>query len=136
MEISKKKISVLNMKTALLIFTGSGVGGVLRYFMQKYFIDVGYTGFPAGTFVVNITGCFLIGLFYALAQKNNLLNPEWLLLLTTGFCGGFTTFSTFANENMNLLRNGDYFYFTLYISLSIILGIGAVILGSNLPRLF
>lgn len=124
------------MKTFLLIFTGSGVGGVMRYFTQKLFIDMGYIGFPAGTFVVNIIGCFLIGLFYALAQKNNLLNPNLLLALTTGFCGGFTTFSTFANENMNLLRNGDYFYFTLYISLSVILGIGAVILGTNCVKLF
>jgi CrcB protein len=124
------------MKTILLIFTGSGVGGVLRYFTQKLFIDMGYVGFPAGTFVVNIIGCFLIGLFYALAQKNNLLNPNSLLLLTTGFCGGFTTFSTFANENMNLLRNGDYFYFILYILLSVVIGIGAVILGTNCVKLF
>ena len=124
------------MKTALIIFAGSGVGGVLRYFMQKIFVDAGYVNFPAGTFVVNILGCFLIGLFNALAEKNNLLTPEWRLALTTGFCGGFTTFSTFANENMSLLRNGDYAYFSLYIVLSIVLGIGAVILGSNAVKLF
>ena len=124
------------MKTALVIFTGSGIGGVLRYFIQKYFVDMGYVTFPAGTFTVNILGCFLIGLFNALAEKNNLLSPEWRLALTTGFCGGFTTFSTFANENMNLLRNGDYFYFSLYIILSVVIGIGAVILGTNAVRLF
>jgi len=124
------------MKVILLIFTGSGVGGVLRYFTQKFFIDMGYTSFPAGTFIVNIIGCFLIGVFHALAQKNNLLGPQLLLALTTGFCGGFTTFSTFANENMSLLHNGDYFYLILYISLSVILGIGAVILGTNCVKLF
>jgi len=120
------------MKTAFIIFAGSGLGGVLRYLVQKVFVDMGYTSFPAGTFVVNIVGCFLIGLFTALAEKNNLLTPEWRLALTTGFCGGFTTFSTFANENMNLLRNGDYFYFGIYIVLSIALGIAGVLLGSSL----
>lgn len=124
------------MKIALIIFAGSGAGGVLRYFMQKLFVDAGYVNFPAGTFVVNILGCFLIGLFNALAEKNNLLTPEWRLALTTGFCGGFTTFSTFANENMNLLRNGDYFYFTSYMVLSVVLGIAAVVLGTNAVKLF
>ena len=124
------------MKTALLIFTGSGAGGVLRYFVQRAFIDAGFIQFPAGTFVVNILGCFFIGLFDAMAEKNNLISPDVRLALTTGFCGGFTTFSTFANENMNLLRNGDYMNFSLYIILSIILGIGAVILGANCLKLF
>lgn len=118
------------MKTVFIIFAGSGLGGVLRYLVQKAFVDMGYTAFPAGTFVVNILGCFLIGFFGALAEKNNLLTAEWRLALTTGFCGGFTTFSTFANENMALLRNGDYFYFGLYIILSVVLGIAAVIVGN------
>ena len=124
------------MKTALIIFAGSGLGGVLRYLVQKLFVDAGYVNFPTGTFVVNILGCFLIGLFNALAEKNNLISTELRLALTTGFCGGFTTFSTFANENMNLLRNGDYTYFSLYIIFSVMLGIGAVILGINTVKLF
>ena len=124
------------MKTALVIFAGSGVGGVLRYLIQKLFVDAGYINFPFGTFTVNILGCFLIGLFNAMAEKNNLLSPEWRLALTTGFCGGFTTFSTFANENMSLLRNGDYLHVSLYIFLSILLGIGAVVLGANCQRFF
>lgn len=85
--------------------------------------------FPLGTFIVNTTGCLLIGLFYALSEKGNLLTPEWRLALTTGLCGGFTTFSTFAYENMNLLRTGDYLYFGLYILASVALGIAAVYLG-------
>lgn len=124
------------MKTALIIFAGSGIGGVLRYFVQKLFVDAGFIIFPMGTFVVNILGCFCIGLFSALAEKNNIISPDWRLALTTGFCGGFTTFSAFANENINLLRNGDYFYFSLYTILSFTLGIGAVMLGINCIKLF
>ena len=124
------------MKTILLIFTGSGVGGVLRYFTQKLFIDMGYVGFPAGTFIVNIVGCFLIGLFNAMADKNNTISPDARLALTTGFCGGFTTFSTFANENVNLLRNGNYILFSTYILSSFIIGIAAVFFGSNMLKFF
>jgi CrcB protein len=124
------------MKTALIIFAGSGVGGVLRYFIQKFFIDAGFIVFPVGTFIVNIAGCFLIGLFEALAAKNNIISSEWRIALTTGLCGGFTTFSTFANENINLLRNGDYLNFSTYLALSIILGLGAVLLGNYVVNLF
>lgn len=124
------------MKTALIVFAGSGIGGVLRYWIQKSFVDLGYVNFPTGTLIVNIAGCFLIGFFGALAEKGNLLSSDWRLALTTGFCGGFTTFSTFANENMNLLRNGDYVYFSTYIFLSIVLGIGAVILGTACIKFF
>jgi len=124
------------MKTALVVFAGSGAGGVLRYIIQKFFIDAGYVNFPTGTLVVNILGCFLIGLFNAVAEKNNLIGAEWRIALTTGFCGGFTTFSTFANENMSLFKNGDYLYFWLYIAGSIILGIGAVILGTSCIKFF
>lgn len=124
------------MKTALIIFGGSGAGGVLRYFIQKLFIDAGFVSFPAGTLIVNILGCFLIGFFNALAEKNNIISSEWQIALTTGFCGGFTTFSTFANENMSLFRNGDYMYFWLYLILSILLGIGAVVAGTNCIKLF
>jgi CrcB protein len=124
------------MKTALIIFAGSGIGGVLRYFVQKLFVDAGFIIFPMGTFAVNILGCFCIGLFNALAEKNNIISAEWRLALTTGLCGGFTTFSTFANENINLLRNGDYFYFSLYTILSFTLGIAAVMLGINCIKLF
>ena len=78
---------------------------------------------------LNIFGCLLIGILYALGEKGDILSPQTRLLLITGFCGGFTTFSTFAFENMNLLRTGDYIYFVLYIFLSILLGIAGVFLG-------
>ena len=117
------------MKLLLIVFMGSGIGGVARYAMQNWIAGANPSIFPFGTFIVNLTGCFLIGLFYALGEKGGLLTPEWRIALTTGFCGGFTTFSTFAFENMNFLRTGDYFYLALYIFFSVTLGIAGVFLG-------
>lgn len=81
--------------------------------------------FPWPTFVANILGCLLIGIFYEYSTKWG-LSPEARLLLTTGLCGGFTTFSTFSYESMTLLQNGHYTVFSTYLILSIILGITAV----------
>ena len=124
------------MKSAFIVFAGSGIGGVARFAIQSWVASIDQFIFPVGTFIVNLSGCFLIGLFYALGEKGNLLTPEWRIALTTGFCGGFTTFSTFAFENMNLLRTGDYLYFTLYTVLSVILGIAGVFLGIACLKLF
>ena len=118
-----------SIKMVLIVFAGSGLGGVMRYWMQGWVFRLYPYSFPLGTFAVNITGCLLIGLFYALSEKGNLLTPEWRMALTTGFCGGFTTFSSFAHENIDLLRTGDYLFFSLYIAGSVVLGIAAVFLG-------
>src|ERR1700741_3455306 len=119
-----------SFKIVLIVFGGSGVGGVLRYGMQTWISRLYPFSFPLGTFIENTSGCLLIGFFYALSEKGNLLSPEWRLALTTGFCGGFTTFSTFAYENMNLLRTGNYFYTLLYVAGSVILGVAAVYIGA------
>jgi fluoride exporter len=84
---------------------------------------------------VNVAGCFLIGLFCALADKGNLLSPEWRILLTTGFRSGFTTFSTFAYYNINLLKSGSLLYFMLYTGASIIPGLLATWPGTVLIKL-
>lgn len=123
-----------NLKFILIIFAGSGIGGVSRYFMQSWIYKLYPFTFPLGTMVVNILGCFCIGIFAALGDKGNLLNQEWKFLLITGFCGGFTTFSTFAFENMNLLRTGNYLYFSLYTLASIVLGLAAVFAGAFIIR--
>jgi CrcB protein len=123
------------MRTALIIALGGAGGSLLRYGVQAYVFRLYPFTFPLGTLIVNVSGCLLIGLFYALSEKGNLITPEWRLFLTTGFCGGYTTFSTFAYENVNLLRGADFMYLALYIAGSVILGIAAVFLGIFLIRL-
>ena len=119
-------------KTLLLIFLGGGTGSLLRYAVQlmtdQHQRFSSPTLFPCSTFCVNLLGSFLIGLFYAWASRFN-LSIETRLLLTTGLCGGFTTFSTFSYESMNLLRQGYYMIFIAYISASISLGIVATLAG-------
>jgi CrcB protein len=92
--------------------------------------------FPLGTFTVNILGCLLIGLIYGLSEKSPAITMGWRLFLAVGFCGGFTTFSTFANENLALLRDGEFFYFFLYTGLSVVLGITATFLGVIITKIF
>lgn len=101
-------------KDLIYIFLGGGTGSVLRYCVQLLMHEriVSYT-FPWATFAVNIIGSFLIGFFYALSTRFN-LSPEIRLLLTAGFCGGFTTFSTFSNDGMTLLKEEFYGTFALY----------------------
>jgi CrcB protein len=85
---------------------------------------------------VNLVGCFLIGLLFGLADRGNVMNDEVRLFLTVGFCGGFTTFSTFANENIALLRDGNILYFALYTAISVFVGILLTYFGQLIPKLF
>ena len=117
------------MKAILLVFFGGGIGSVLRYLVSYYTQKLwNYNSFPMGTFVVNIIGCFLIGILTAYFMKTD---NHLKFLLITGFCGGFTTFSTFSAENVSLWQNENYGILTIYIILSVILGFGAVLIGVN-----
>jgi fluoride exporter len=122
-------------KNILVVGIGGGLGSIARFLCQKYISAWHPHPFPFGTFLVNILGCFLIGVFYALAEKGNILTPEWRLFLTTGICGGFTTFSSFAYENVSLLRSGDFLYFGFYAAGSVFLGIVATFGGIALLKL-
>jgi CrcB protein len=124
------------IKALLMVGLGGGLGSILRYLCQRWVYQFYPHPFPWGTFLVNISGCFLIGIIYAISEKTNLLNPAWRLFLTTGLCGGFTTFSTFAFENMTLLKSGDFTYFILYTFLSIFLGIAALFGAIALIKMF
>lgn len=113
----------------LLVGAGGAVGSVARFLSQQMIARYYPSSFPWGTLIVNIVGCFIIGIVYAFGEKGNLLSPEMRLLLATGFCGGFTTFSTFAYENISLMREGELLYTFLYIAASIIVGFLAAYIG-------
>ncbi|MTE28285.1 MULTISPECIES: fluoride efflux transporter CrcB [Winogradskyella] len=116
------------MKQLLLVFVGGGFGSVLRYVIGKW-LNTSDGGFPYGTFTANIVGSLLIGIILGLAAKNNSLTESQTLLLATGFCGGFTTFSTFAYENQAFLKSGDFTSFAIYTIASFVVGFLAVFLG-------
>jgi fluoride exporter len=124
------------IRTLLLVGSGGFLGSISRYLLSRFMQNSFPTAFPFGTFAVNISGCFLIGLIYGISERSSLLTSGWRLFLAVGFCGGFTTFSTFANENLALLRDGEFFNFFLYAGLSVFLGLAATFLGVLITRIF
>lgn len=111
------------------VFIGGGAGSVLRYAVQFLMAGRATAGsMPWATFTVNIVGCFLIGLFYSLSARLG-WSTETRLLLTTGLCGGFTTFSTFSNESLMLMRQGHTATAAAYVAASVVPGIMAAFAG-------
>jgi CrcB protein len=123
------------MKALLIIFLGGGLGSIFRFIIYKLMNNGNYN-IPYGTFVANITGSLILGFLLGYSLKNGNLSQNTLLFLTTGFCGGFTTFSTFAFENQAFLRAGDYLNFAIYGFGSLLLGIAAVMLGLFASKFF
>lgn len=124
------------IKEAFIIGAGGAVGSVLRYYSGQ-FISKNYPSqIPLGTLIVNLLGCLLIGILLGYFAKNQGLSNEWKLLLVTGFCGGYTTFSTFAAENITLIQNQQVSQTILYIGLSVVFGLAAVYFGIMISRLF
>jgi len=116
------------MKQLILVFIGGGFGSALRYSISKL-LNTTESTIPYGTFLVNVVGSLLIGIILGLAAKNDAITQNNTLLLATGFCGGFTTFSAFAYENQQFLKSGDFTSFAIYTIASFILGFLAVFAG-------
>lgn len=122
------------LRQILLVGLGSALGGMSRFLLGRLAHAYVPMQFPLPTLVINILGCFLIGLFFGYAAKHATLSQDMLILLTVGLCGGFTTFSAFAYENIALMRTGAYTMVLVYITASVSLGILATWLGIELFR--
>ncbi len=123
------------VKLFFIIGLGGAIGSFLRYCTGLLFAKWHLSAFPYATLTVNITGCFIIGLLFSSSEKYQWLSVNWRLFLITGFCGGFTTFSTFAYENIKLLQEGNTTYFILYSIISYAVSLLAVVAGSNIIKL-
>ncbi len=116
------------MQQFFIVGIGSFLGGGLRYLISVFFNQKINPDFPYATLSVNLLGCLLIGVFYGLFEKS-LISNDWKLFLTTGLCGGFTTFSAFSNEALQLFKQGNITAMLIYILISIIIGIALTYAG-------
>jgi fluoride exporter len=122
------------MQILFLIGAGGFLGSVARYLTQQGISKLLPVIFPYGTLTINVAGSFLIGIIYALSDRGTMISPEWRFFLATGFCGGFTTFSTFSYETYTLMREGQYLFVALYIGISVVVGLSATFLAITLIR--
>jgi len=122
------------MRNILLVGLGGGLGSIARYWCQRWMMMAYPHLFPFGTFAVNIVGCFLIGIFWALSFKSVVANESWKLFLMTGLCGGFTTFSAFTLEGVGLIKEQKTGLFFLYTGASVITGLFATFIGMKIIR--
>lgn len=116
------------MKFILAVGIGSFIGGILRYFISIYIQSKHFSAFPYGTLIVNVTGCFLIGIIFGFSERSDIATG-WKLFLVTGILGGFTTFSSFSNETVALFRTGQSALAMYYIASSVLIGLAATFAG-------
>ncbi|MEA4852232.1 MAG: fluoride efflux transporter CrcB [Paludibacter sp.] len=117
------------MKHLLLVGLGGFIGSVARFLVSKLNLSWHFFSIPMGTLTVNVLGSFIIGILVGISVKSDLISTDLRVFLMVGFCGGFTTFSSFSSENLMLMQNGQVFTMLIYTSLSILLGFLAVYLG-------
>lgn len=121
-------------EVTLAIAAGSAVGGVARFLLTAWAQGQSGSTFPTGTLVVNLVGCLALGFLMHLVSDTAALSPQGRALLTTGFCGGFTTFSTFAYETVALVEEGAWRRATLNAGLSLLGGLAAILVGAQLAK--
>lgn len=126
-----------HLRNLLLVAAGGAVGSASRYAVGQIVQTIGWMNtFPLGTLVVNIAGCFLIGIATGLSESSGIVTPATRLFVVTGVLGGFTTFSAFGNETVLLARTGNFSLAFINVLLSILAGLGAVLAGFGTIRLF
>lgn len=123
------------MKQLLLVGVGGFIGSIARYLVSKLNLYWHFLSIPMGTLTVNIVGSFIIGIIAGISTKSEIISPDLRLFLMVGICGGFTTFSSFTNENMMLMQNGQFLTALIYTGSSILFGFLAVYLGYILTNL-
>ena len=116
------------MLNCLVVALGGGIGACLRYLIGLIPLKEPFV-FPVKTLVINLLGCFVIGLVASLALKNSSLSSKLVLFVKTALCGGFTTFSTFALETETLIKTGQSEQAVLYVALSVVAGVGLAFAG-------
>jgi fluoride exporter len=123
------------IRNILFVGLGGAIGSIARYACQRWVASHYSFHFPWGTFLVNITGCLLIGLFWGITLRSFANMEAWKLFLMTGVCGGFTTFSAFTLEGVGLLKEEKTGLFFLYIAASVLLGLLATYTGMKISRI-
>jgi CrcB protein len=123
------------MKQLLIVGLGGFLGSIARYLVSKLNLYWHFLSIPMGTLTVNVVGSFVIGFIVGISQKSELITSDMRLFLLVGVCGGFTTFSSFTNENMMLIQNGQLATALLYTGSSILFGFLAVYLGFLITNL-
>ncbi len=111
------------LRSLLFVGIGGAAGSMLRYGVSHVMTKYVPGAFPFGTFAVNIIGCFIIGILFGMVSRNQWLQDGGMLLLASGFCGGFTTFSTFAIDNVSLMQKGQSTVAIIYTGISIVCGL-------------
>ena len=122
------------IKNFLIVGLGGAAGSILRYAVQKFFQTQSAAAFPTGTLLVNVAGCLLIGILWGMVTRSLLWNEEMKLLLMTGFCGGFTTFSAFTLEGIGLLKENKTALFFVYLTASVVGGLLATFIGIRIAK--